>query len=364
MGFFILEGNESEIKNFHDYRTMITDELYDFKNNERPFEFVNKLVDRKIHNLNKFESDQNNSSLDSFDKNPKIIMNPIYENFKFNPLHVKKFKVTRILPEGVQIGLLCIDNCQMEFIPLSNDYKRKSIRLNLSRIQGIVEYRYLFQNRALNIFLYKSQRSKIFHFSTLNEYQTVYNFLKSNSPNLDKTFCDIPYHTNLWVNGLLSNYDYLIFLNMMGSRSFSDLSQYPIMPWIISNYDGHEGHEDVLEITDIKNFRDLTRPIGALNPEKLEVFKEKLMEIKLDSDNNDIPYLYGTFYSIPAHVSYFLVRQNPLFALRLQDGSFGPPNRLFNSISVLWRNAYGVTTDTKELIPEYSFNLIYSIIIF
>jgi len=349
MNFIILEGTDAEIKTFHEYKSIILDEVYDVNSIDSPLEFVNKIVDRKINNLNKFESDQNNSSLDSFDKlKLNNIMNPITDHTKFNPLQVKKFKVTRVLPEGNQIGLLCIDNNQMEFIPLSNDYRRKSLRFNLSRIQGLVEYRYLFQNQAINVFLFKSQRSKIFYFENLNEYKSVLNFLKSNSTNADKTFCDLPYHTNLWVNGLISNYDYIMFLNMMGSRSFSDLSQYPIMPWIISNYENGEE----LEITDVKNFRDLTRPVGALNPNKLEVFKEKLMEIKLDHDNNEIPYLYGTFYSIPGHVSYFLLRQNPLFALRLQDGNFGPADRLFNSINTIWRNAYGVTTDTKELIPE------------
>jgi len=36
--------------------------------------------------------------------------------------------------------------------------------------------------------------------------------------------------------GAISNYDYLISLNNLSYRSFGDLSQYPVFPWIISNY--------------------------------------------------------------------------------------------------------------------------------
>ena len=65
-------------------------------------------------------------------------------------------------------------------------------------------------------------------------------YIKSKAFKLDKNFSDIKHHTNMWVDGLISNYDYLIYINTMASRSFSDLSQYPIMPWVISNYEDDE----------------------------------------------------------------------------------------------------------------------------
>jgi factor associated with neutral sphingomyelinase activation len=42
--------------------------------------------------------------------------------------------------------------------------------------------------------------------------------------------------TMMWQNKQISNYDYIMHLNQAGNRSFSDLSQYPIFPWVISNF--------------------------------------------------------------------------------------------------------------------------------
>lgn len=39
-----------------------------------------------------------------------------------------------------------------------------------------------------------------------------------------------------WQRGLLSNYQYLLHLNNLADRSCNDLSQYPVLPWIIADY--------------------------------------------------------------------------------------------------------------------------------
>jgi factor associated with neutral sphingomyelinase activation len=39
-----------------------------------------------------------------------------------------------------------------------------------------------------------------------------------------------------WANGKVSNFDYLMFLNRQAGRSFKDLTQYPVFPWIIRDY--------------------------------------------------------------------------------------------------------------------------------
>lgn len=46
--------------------------------------------------------------------------------------------------------------------------------------------------------------------------------------------------TEQWINGIISNYDYLILLNTFANRSFNDLSAYPIFPWIIGEYNEKE----------------------------------------------------------------------------------------------------------------------------
>jgi hypothetical protein len=42
--------------------------------------------------------------------------------------------------------------------------------------------------------------------------------------------------TKMWMNGYLSNYDYLIYLNRFSNRSFNDISQYPVFPWVVSEF--------------------------------------------------------------------------------------------------------------------------------
>ena len=42
--------------------------------------------------------------------------------------------------------------------------------------------------------------------------------------------------TDRWRQWRISNFSYLMALNYLGGRSQNDLSQYPIFPWIFSNY--------------------------------------------------------------------------------------------------------------------------------
>jgi hypothetical protein len=39
-----------------------------------------------------------------------------------------------------------------------------------------------------------------------------------------------------WVRGDMSNLEYLMALNTISGRSFNDLCQYPVMPWVIADY--------------------------------------------------------------------------------------------------------------------------------
>ena len=37
--------------------------------------------------------------------------------------------------------------------------------------------------------------------------------------------------------GEIDNFQYLMYLNTLAGRSYNDLMQYPIFPWIIADYD-------------------------------------------------------------------------------------------------------------------------------
>ncbi|ELW71950.1 Protein FAN, partial [Tupaia chinensis] len=145
-----------------------------------------------------------------------------------------------------------------------------------------------------------------------------------------------------WQRGHLSNYQYLLHLNNLADRSCNDLSQYPVFPWIINDYCSSE-----LDLSDPGTFRDLSKPVGALNQERLERLLTRYQEMP------EPKFMYGSHYSSPGYVLFYLVRIAPEHMLCLQNGRFDNADRMFNSIAETWKNCLDGATDFKELIPEF-----------
>ena len=76
--------------------------------------------------------------------------------------------------------------------------------------------------------------------------------------------------TDKWIKREISNFDYLMMLNTIAGRTYNDLNQYPVFPWILTDYTS-----EVLDINDPKIFRDFSRPIGIQNPKHIEEVKLK-----------------------------------------------------------------------------------------
>ena len=207
-----------------------------------------------------------------------------------------------------------------------------------------------------------------------------------------------------WQNNNISTLQYLMWLNIFAGRSFNDLTQYPVLPWLITNYD-----KDELTNND---FRDLSKPIGMMdvnpkaetrkeafiefyetlktdfkeaNPEfnyseylkkadeYLEDLKAKKNKKKKDNNNNveeevglkdinissielnQIPYFYGTHYSCPTFVSHYLMRLFPfcLLSVEIQGDKFDDPDRIFISLIRTFETASTLKEDIRELIPEF-----------
>jgi hypothetical protein len=92
-----------------------------------------------------------------------------------------------------------------------------------------------------------------------------------------------------WRRREVSNFDYLMALNLCAGRSFNDLTQYPVMPWVISDY-----QSKILDLNDPRTFRDLSKPVGALNPKRLAAFRDRMEALR----GGDIkPFMYGSHYS-------------------------------------------------------------------
>jgi factor associated with neutral sphingomyelinase activation len=147
-----------------------------------------------------------------------------------------------------------------------------------------------------------------------------------------------------WMKGNITNFDYLLALNCASGRTFHDLSRYPVFPWVIQDY-----RSSKLDLTKDSTFRDLSKPVGALNDERLEYFRKRLRSM----EDMDEAFLYGTHYSAPGYVLYFLVRTMPEHMLCLQNGKFDSPDRLFYSVGNCYNSALSNHADVKELIPEF-----------
>lgn len=136
-------------------------------------------------------------------------------------------------------------------------------------------------------------------------------------------------------------------LNTLAGRTYSDLNQYPVMPWVLNNY-----HSETLDLTAPTTFRDLSKPVGALNPDRAAVLQERYASIPDDEAMGK--FHHGTHYSNAASVLHYLIRLEPYTSLHidLQAGKFDHADRLFFSWEQMWSGIAMGSSDVKELIPE------------
>ncbi|XP_076767097.1 A kinase anchor protein rugose isoform X11 [Xylocopa sonorina] len=231
-----------------------------------------------------------------------------------------------------------------------------------SEVRAIFSRRYLLQNVAIEIFL-ASRTSILFAFPDQATVKKVIKALprvgvgiKYAIPQTRRASMMSPRQlmrssnmTQKWQRREISNFEYLMFLNTIAGRTYNDLNQYPVFPWVLTNYETKE-----LDLSLPSNYRDLSKPIGALNPSRRAYFEERFQSWEHDSIP---PFHYGTHYSTAAFVLNWMIRVEPMTTmfLALQGGKFDHPNRLFSSIALSWKNCQRDTSDVKELIPEFFF---------
>ncbi|KAG2467234.1 LYST regulator, partial [Polypterus senegalus] len=186
-----------------------------------------------------------------------------------------------------------------------------------------------------------------------------HNILTSNLPNLLE-YGNITALTHLWCSGQITNFEYLTHLNKHAGRSFNDLMQYPVFPFILRDYTN-----ETLDLSEPSIYRNLSKPIAVQSKEKEDRYVDnyKYLEeeyrkgIREDDPMPPVqPYHYGSHYSNSGTVLHFLVRMPPFTKMFLayQDQSFDIPDRTFHSMNTTWRlSSYESMTDVKELIPEF-----------
>uniref|UniRef100_A0A8C1SNR1 Neurobeachin b n=1 Tax=Cyprinus carpio TaxID=7962 RepID=A0A8C1SNR1_CYPCA len=228
-----------------------------------------------------------------------------------------------------------------------------------SEIRAVFTRRFLLQNTALEIFM-ANRTSVMFNFPDQPTVKKVVYSLPCvgvgtsyGLPQARRISLASPRQlfkssnmTQRWQRREISNFEYLMFLNTIAGRTYNDLNQYPVFPWVLTNYESEE-----LDLTVPGNFRDLSKPIGALNPKRAVFYADRYESW----DEETPPCHYTTHYSTAASTLHWLVRIEPFttFFLNANGNKFDHPNRTFSGIARSWRHCQRDTADVKELIPEF-----------
>ncbi|XP_071379674.1 neurobeachin isoform X5 [Centroberyx affinis] len=229
-----------------------------------------------------------------------------------------------------------------------------------SEIRAVFSRRYLLQNTAMEVFM-ANRTSVMFNFpDQATVKKVVYSLPRVGVgtsyglPQARRISLATPRQlfkssnmTQRWQRREISNFEYLMFLNTIAGRTYNDLNQYPVFPWVLTNYDSEE-----LDLTLPGNFRDLSKPVGALNPKRAVFYAERY---ETWEDDQTPPYHYNSHYSTAASTMLWLIRIEPFTTFFLSDNNnkFDHPDRTFSAIARSWRNCQRDTSDVKELIPEF-----------
>ena len=135
-------------------------------------------------------------------------------------------------------------------------------------------------------------------------------------------------YTEMWRKRDISNFDYLMMLNCYSGRSFRDIHQYPVMPWVLADYESKE-----LCLSNPASFRDFRYPMNSSGNESK---------------------VYSAWMLCEEHVCEYLVRLNPFLDLckRLNGGKINKSN-IVMSLSETFTKVLSGGMDVRELTPEF-----------
>ncbi|KAF8885379.1 hypothetical protein CPB84DRAFT_1837906 [Gymnopilus junonius] len=154
--------------------------------------------------------------------------------------------------------------------------------------------------------------------------------------------------TRKWQAREISNFAYLSILNQISGRTPSDATQYPVFPWVLSDY-----ASQTLDLNNPASYRDLTKPMGALTPARRQAAEMRYSNLVSVGEE---PFHYGTHFSSSMIVCHFLIRLAPFTNMfkTLQGGDWDLPDRLFSDLPRAYESAaHDIRGDVRELIPEF-----------
>ena len=250
--------------------------------------------------------------------------------------------------------------------------KEKLIIIPFIYVKEIITRRFLYMYQACEIFTVDNKSYLINFFERSFLLEKFYNEIKKLCPNLQtkiienvREYFDYKNFLNDWYNRKINNFYFLNILNKYSSRSYNDLQQYPIFPWLFLRYseDFFENKKYHLLSSLQKNnpkmnllskklynqyFRLLLYPISAQTEEQREELEQKYDKSFLKFKSH-----FNSHYSTSASIFYFLVRTSPYTEghIKFQGGQFDKIERMFFGPDNFLKIAE-ISKDNREPVPE------------
>lgn len=147
------------------------------------------------------------------------------------------YLVKRITIEGEHRSLLLLNESALQLLPLLNSPHQSPLTIELADIKYLLPYSYLYQRRGLRIVTHAHE----YLILTKDEEHAsaISTFVTERHPLLierNRRILDVRRFQELWITGSLTNGEYLLYLNFVANRSFNDLTQYPVFPWVIQDF--------------------------------------------------------------------------------------------------------------------------------
>ena len=149
----------------------------------------------------------------------------------------------------------------------TEEEERYDNRWSLSTIREVHLRRFNLRRSALEIFIIDHTNFFLNFASSKRRNKVFTKVLSQRPPNMVSCSGRSPSDllrtlgvTQKWVNRDISNFEYLMQLNTIAGRSYNDLSQYPVFPWVLADYTS-----PTLDLGNSDTFRDLSKPIAHLN---------------------------------------------------------------------------------------------------
>ena len=287
--------------------------------------------------INKFLKDNSNEKKYVFYVDLVTNRNVVFGKLTFNKYllyfeNVDRNKFLKEKNDEEKIDwLLCSQEC--DYSP-----RNKKLYIFKKEITEIINRRFLYSFQACEIYL-KNGKSYYFNFYS-EEKKIEFISLFADQAYDIKIISDLKSEfknkgfTKLWLNNKISTLAYLLFINKYACRSYNDVNQYPVFPWLILY-----GEKE----------RDMRYTITAQDEDTRMLLKEKY-----PFSSEHFPYHYTTHFSNASFLIYYLIRINPFTdnQITLQVNKFDVPDRQFNSLDEIQKILY-TTKQPREVIPEF-----------